>query len=150
MIIPNIKWFEWQAKQGQPQSYWWNKIFESEAYWEKSQVDIGKYASQITYVAGELEGLLENQQLIQEISINARLGFLAGMFERASNTTGQKDCHPLIWNAMIFFNLEISEIEGRVKMPDASPLLRECTTWAGYALGKIPGITVREVFANWR
>ena len=33
---------------------------------------------------------------------------------------------------------------------ESSLLLRECTTWAGYALGKIPNITVEQVFANWR
>ena len=51
---------------------------------------------------------------------------------------------------MISFNIRARDREGRVKMPESSLLLPECTTWAGYVLGKVPNITVEQVFANWR
>jgi len=51
---------------------------------------------------------------------------------------------------MNFFNMGVRDMEGRAVIPESSLLLRECTTWAGYALGKIPNITVEQVFANWR
>ena len=27
MLMPNFKWFDWQAKQGQDQTYWWDMCF---------------------------------------------------------------------------------------------------------------------------
>ena len=87
---------------------------------------------------------------IEDIFVNAKLGVLAGMFEKASQATAPGDCHPVVWNAMNFFNMGVRDMEGRAKIPESSLLLRECTTWAGYALGKVPNITVEQVFANWR
>ena len=150
MIVPNFKWFEWQAKRGQDQSYWWKKIFDSEEFWKNMKIDIGEFALGIAYAAATREGLEKNKEIVGDIFIHAKLGVLAGMFEKASQTTSPSDCHPIIWNAMNFFNLEVSDMEGRAKIPESSLLLRECTTWAGYAFGKIPNINVEQVFANWR
>ena len=72
------------------------------------------------------------------------------MFEKASQATVPANCHPIVWNAMKSFNIRARDREGRVKMPESSLLLPECTTWAGYVLGKVPNITVEQVFANWR
>ncbi len=150
MLMPNLKWFEWQAKQGQDQTYWWTRIFNSEEYWEKNNIDIGQFAFNIAHSAAAREGLEQNKEIVEDIFINAKLGVLAGMFEKASQTTSAGDCHPVVWNAMNFFNMGVRDMEGRPQIPESSLLLRECTTWAGYALGKIPGITVEQVFARWR
>jgi hypothetical protein len=150
MFMPNFKWFEWQAKQGQDQTYWQTRIFESEDFWTNMNIDIGQFAFNIAHAAASREGLHENKELVGEIFINAKLGILAGMFEKASQTTTAGDCHPVIWNAMNFFNMGVRDMEGRVEIPEPSLLLRECTTWAGYAFSKIPNITVEQVFANWR
>jgi hypothetical protein len=150
MLMPNLKWFEWQAKQGQDQTYWWSRIFDSEEYWENNNIDVGQFAFNVAHSAAAREGLEQNKEIVEDIFINAKLGVLAGMFEKASQTTSAEDCHPVVWNAMNFFNMGVRDMEGRPRIPESSLLLRECTTWAGYALGKIPGITVEQVFARWR
>ncbi len=150
MLMPNLKWFEWQAKQGQDQTYWWSRIFDSEEYWENNNIDVGQFAFNVAHSAAAREGLEQNKEIVEDIFINAKLGVLAGMFEKASQTTSAEDCHPVVWNAMNFFNMGVRGMEGRPQIPESSLLLRECTTWAGYALGKIPGITVEQVFARWR
>ncbi len=113
-------------------------------------VDIGQFAFNIAHGAAMREGLHENKVIVDDIFIHAKLGVLAGMFEKASKATAPGDCHPVIWNAMNFFNMGVRDMEGRAEIPTSSLLLRECTTWAGYALGKIPNITVEQTFANWR
>lgn len=113
-------------------------------------IDIGQFAFNIAHSAAAREGLEENKEIVEDIFVNAKLGVLAGMFEKASQTTAPGDCHPVVWNAMNFFNMGVRDMEGRAKIPESSLLLRECTTWAGYALGKVPNITVEQVFANWR
>ena len=150
MFMPNLKWLEWQAKQGQDQTYWWTKIFDSEEFWTNINIDIGQFAFNIAHAAATREGLQENREIVDDIFVNAKLGVLAGMFEKASRATEPSDCHPVIWNAINFFNMGVRDMDGRAKIPDSSLLLRECTTWAGYALGKIPNITVEQTFANWR
>ena len=150
MWMPNFRWIDWQAKKGQDQTYWWTKIFDSEEFWTNFDIDIGQFAFNIAHAAATREGFQENREIVDDIFVNAKLGVLAGMFEKSSQATAISDCHPLIWNAMVFFNLGVSNMKDRVKIPESSPVLRECTTWAGYALGKIPTITVEQTFANWR
>ena len=146
----NFRWFEWQAKQGQDQTYWWTKIFDSEDFWTDMKIDIGQYAFNIALSAASLEGLEKDKEIVEDIFVNAKLGVLAGMFEKASQATSPRDCHPVVWNAMNLFNKGIRDMEGRAEIPESSLLLRECTTWAGYALGKMPNIKVEQVFENWR
>lgn len=150
MLMPNFKWFEWQVKQGQDETYWWTRIFDSEEFWKNLNIDIGQFAFNIAHSAASREGLQENKEIIDEIFVNAKLGVLAGMFEKASQATLPANCHPVVWNAMKSFNIRARDREGRAKMPESSLLLPECTTWAGYVLGKVPNITVEQVFANWR
>ena len=150
MSMPNFKWVEWQAKQGQDQTFWWTKIFDSEEFWKQMNIDIGQLAFNIAHEAASREGLKENSEIVEDLFIHAKLGVLAGMFEKASQTTSPGDSHPVVWNAITFFNMGVLGMKDRPKIPDSSLLLRECTTWGGYALGKIPNITVQQVFANWR
>lgn len=149
---PNWAWLEWQAKKGQDRSYWWTNIFDSENFWTNINIDIGQFAFNIAHAAATREGLQENKEIVDDIFVYAKLGVLAGMFEKASQATAISNCHPLIWNAMISFNLDsdVVNMAGRPKIPKSSPLLRESTTWAGYALGKIPTISVEQVFDKWR
>jgi hypothetical protein len=150
MLLPNLKWFEWQAKQGQDQTYWWRKVLDSEEFWTNMNVDIAQFAFNIAHGAAMREGLQENKAILDDLFVHAKLGVLAGMFEKASNATAPGDCHPVIWNAMNFFNMGVRDIEDRAEIPKSSLLLRECTTWAGYALGKVPNITVEQTLTNWR
>ena len=150
MFMPNLKWFEWQAKQGQDQTYWWTKVLDSEEFWTNINIDIGQFGFNIAHAAATREGLQENKEIVEDIFVHAKLGVLAGMFEKASQATTPGDCHPVIWNAISLFNMSVRDMDGRPKIPESSLLLRECTTWAGYALGKIPTISVEQVFDNWR
>jgi hypothetical protein len=146
----NIRWVEWQVKRGQDKSYWWKKIFDSEEFWNVPSFDVGQYSFNVAYKAATLENVHENKEILDDLFVYSKLGLLAGMFERASNATSPKDCHPLIWNAMRFFHMDARSLPDQVSMPEESPVLRESTTWAGYALGKIPNITIEQVFAKWR
>jgi len=150
VMFPIIKWLDWQAKQKQDQAFWIAKILDSEEFWTNMNIDIGQFAFNIAHAAATKENLVENSDLVDDLFAHARLGVLAGMFEKASQATSPGDCHPLIWNAMTFFNMSVRDMEGRVEVPNSSLMLRECTTWAGYALGKVPNITIGQVFADWR
>jgi hypothetical protein len=146
----NLRWLEWQAKRGQDTSYWWTRIFDSEEFWSSPNIDLGQYAFNIALKAATLENLSESKEIIDDLFVHAKLGILSGMFERASNTTSPRDCHPLIWNAMKFFQMDARKMPEQVEIPKESPVLRESTTWAGYAFGKIPNITIEQVFSKWR
>lgn len=150
MMMANIRWFEWQAKNGQDQSYWWTRIFDSEEFWNNLNINVGQFAFNVAHFAASKEGLQNDKAIVDDLFVYAKLGVLAGMFEKASNTTPPEICHPLIWNAINFFQMSAHKLEDRVEIPEQSLLLRECTAWAGYALGKIPNITVEQVFTNWR
>ena len=150
MFMPNLKWLEWQAKQVQDRTYWWVRIFETEEFWATWDIDIGQSVFNIAHEAATREGLQENKEIVEQIFIHAKLGVLAGMFEKASEAIGPSACHPIIFNAIIDFNMCVRDMEGRPKLPESSLLLPECATWAGYVLGKIPNITVEQTFANWR
>ena len=110
----------WQAKQGQDQTYWWVKIFDSEEFWTNINIDIGQFAFNIAHSAAAREGLEHNKEIVEDIYINAKLGVLAGMFEKASQATAPGDCHPVVWNAMNFFNMGVRDMEGRAKIPESS------------------------------
>ena len=150
MAFPDVKWLNWQMRNNQPPSYWWSKIFESENYWNELQVDVNECAYHIAYMAASLENLQTDEVLVQDLLLNAKFGVLSGIFERASQSTADHSCHPIIWNSIVYFNLESAGIEIRPKLPEISLLLRDCVTWAGLAFSKIPYITVKQVFTNWR
>ena len=70
------------------------------------------------------------------------------MFEGASNTTKDEDCHPLTWNALKFFNQSINE-EFKLPFAEKHQMLLESMVYAGYVAAKLEKATPELVFSQW-
>ena len=163
MILPNInsrpmlnmEWLEWQFKQGQDQSYWIERIMQSQDIYEGA-IDIFESSLKIAMACDEVESRYRisvgeeiSKRNVSYLEPIARFGLLAGLYERASKSTSGERCHPLVVNAIITFSKSIPERDKESELDEQDPLLILTTCWAGFTVGKTPEISLKKVFSQW-
>lgn len=126
------------------------RVMESEEYWRDRGVDVDQLAYGVAKLACRLEGLDEDESIVTECFVLAKMGLLMGLFERASGTTSSTDCHPEMWNSLVLMARHSDDRESRKTLPENSALLYSTTAYAAYVLGKMESMTLEKLFVNWR
>ena len=145
--MSNMRWIEMQMAKGQGADYWVNKIFDSEDFFSQ-QLDLSPIVGSIVDTGCAVDSFKPDEESWITMFTSAKFGLLTGMFERASNATKEKDCHPLTWNALSFLNHSIAD-ELKKPFGDEHQILLRYMPYAGYLMGKIEKADSQEIFSQW-
>jgi hypothetical protein len=145
--MSNMRWVEIQFSKKQGQNYWVDKISESESYFSTNK-DLTPQIAAIAKAGCEADGFKPNEEAWLTLFVLAKFGLLAGMFEKASNTTKEKDCHPLPWNALKFYSQSLRD-EDEKPFGEKHRMLLTYMVYAGYLMGKLEKASPEYVFSHW-
>ena len=145
--MSNMRWVEIQFSKKQGQNYWVDKISESESYFSTNK-DLTPQIAAIAKAGCEADGFKPNEEAWLTLFVLAKFGLLAGMFEKASNTTKEKDCHPLPWNALKFYSQSLRD-EDEKPFGEKHRMLLTYMVYAGYLMGKLDSPNPQKIFSHW-
>ncbi len=145
--MSNMRWVEIQFSKKQGQNYWVDKISESESYFSTNK-DLTPQIAAIAKAGCEADGFKPNEEAWLTLFVLAKFGLLAGMFEKASNTTKEKDCHPLPWNALKFYSQSLRD-EDEKPFGEKHRMLLTYMVYAGYLMGKLDNPNPQKIFSHW-
>jgi hypothetical protein len=164
MRLPNINsrpmmrmdWVESELREGRDLTFWIEKIMGSQDSF-KLTTNLEEVSAKVAIASNQIDGRYKPYERTESINIRnvdhlepiARFGLLAGFYERASNTTNQERCHPLVVNAILTFCKSMPERPLDHDNEEKEPLLELTTCWAGYAFGKIPELSFKRAFSQW-
>lgn len=145
--MSNMRWLEIQFSKKQGPDYWVDKISESESYFA-TKVDLSPIVAAIAQAGCEADGFKPDKEAWLTLFVLAKFGLLAGMFEKASNTTKEKDCHPLPWNALKFYAKSLRD-EDKKPFGEEHIMLLTNMVYAGYLMGKLNNPNPNQIFSMW-
>lgn len=144
--MSNMRWLEIQFSKKQGPDYWVDKISESESYFS-ARIDLSPIVAAIAQAGCEADGFKPDEEAWLTLFVLAKFGLLAGMFEKASNTTKEKDCHPLPWNALKFYTKNLRD-EDKEPFGEEHRMLLTHMVYAGYLMGKLDTQILKKFFLS--